>query len=177
MNITATHINYYQICHRKLWLFSNGILMEHTSETVADGKLLHETSYLQRPAFVREIALSATLNKEIELTGKIDFYDPKNKIIHETKRSKKIEKAHIWQVKFYLWLLKLNGIEEATATLEYPLIRKTDLVTLNAADIAYLEKITLLIAQLKTSDQCPPVIKAKLCKNCSYYEFCYAGDG
>jgi len=48
MNITATHINYYHICHRKLWLFSNGINMEHTSEMVADGKLLHETSYPQR---------------------------------------------------------------------------------------------------------------------------------
>ena len=35
MNITGTHFNYYQICHRKLWLFSNGIQMEHTSDLVA----------------------------------------------------------------------------------------------------------------------------------------------
>lgn len=48
MNITATHINYYHICHRKLWLFSNRINMEHTSEIVADRKLLHEVSYPQR---------------------------------------------------------------------------------------------------------------------------------
>lgn len=26
MHLTATHINYFHICHRKLWLFANGIL-------------------------------------------------------------------------------------------------------------------------------------------------------
>lgn len=36
---TGTHFNYYQICHRKLWLFSNGINMENTSDAVYDGKL------------------------------------------------------------------------------------------------------------------------------------------
>ncbi|HEY8659092.1 MAG TPA: Dna2/Cas4 domain-containing protein, partial [Hanamia sp.] len=110
MNITATHINYYHICHRKLWLFSNGINMEHTSEMVADGKLLHETSYPQRAEKYREIELSATLNNQIELFGKIDFYDAKEKMIHEIKRSEKIEAAHEWQVKFYIWLLEQNDI-------------------------------------------------------------------
>ena len=41
--LTATHINYYHVCHRKLWLFSNGIQMEHTSETVQEGKLIGAT--------------------------------------------------------------------------------------------------------------------------------------
>lgn len=27
MKITGTHFNYYQICHRKLWLFASGINM------------------------------------------------------------------------------------------------------------------------------------------------------
>jgi CRISPR-associated exonuclease Cas4 len=44
MIITPTHINYYHVCHRKLWLFSHGKQMEHTSELVAEGKLIHETS-------------------------------------------------------------------------------------------------------------------------------------
>jgi len=96
MHITATHINYYHICYRKLWLFANGITMEHTSNIVADGKLLHETSYPQR----------AEKYSEIEISGsKIDFYDAKNKVIHETKRSDKVEEAHEWQVKYYILLL------------------------------------------------------------------------
>ena len=29
MTPTGTHFNYYQVCKRKLWLFANGINMEH----------------------------------------------------------------------------------------------------------------------------------------------------
>lgn len=79
MNITATHINYYFVCHRKLWLFGNGINMEYTSDTVYDGKLLHEVSYPQRAEKHTEMALSATFNG-MELAGKIDFYDAKEKL-------------------------------------------------------------------------------------------------
>jgi CRISPR-associated exonuclease Cas4 len=72
VQITATHINYYFICHRKLWLFANGINMEHTSDMVAEGKLIHETSYPQR----------AEKYSEIDIGGsRIDFYDAKNKVI------------------------------------------------------------------------------------------------
>ncbi len=73
MQITATHINYYQICHRKVWLFANGIQMEHTSDTVYDGKLLHETSYPQRAIKFSEVALSTSW-QGIPLNGKVDFF-------------------------------------------------------------------------------------------------------
>jgi CRISPR-associated exonuclease Cas4 len=172
MQITATHINYYHICHRKLWLFANGINMEHTSDIVADGKLLHETSYPQRAEKNTEITLSA-LYKGIELFGKIDFYDPKQKVVHETKRSDKVEIAHEWQVKFYLWLLLLNGVDGASATLEYPLLRQTNHLILSQEDISRLEKVIQDITELKDSERCPQVIDAKICKSCSYYELCY----
>ncbi|MCH5598033.1 CRISPR-associated protein Cas4 [Niabella ginsengisoli] len=175
MSITATHINYHHVCKRKLWLFCNGINMEHTSDTVYDGKLLHETSYPQRNEKHSELNIQAN-HQNISLFGKIDFYDARQKIIHETKRSNKVEKAHEWQVKFYLWLLKLNGIDEATATLEYPLLRQTDCVTLTTEDIAQLQTMIEEISQLKESEQCPPVINAKICKSCSYYELCYVEE-
>ncbi|HYF67262.1 MAG TPA: Dna2/Cas4 domain-containing protein [Ohtaekwangia sp.] len=34
MKITGTHIAYLHLCHRKLWLFVNGINMEQTSGTL-----------------------------------------------------------------------------------------------------------------------------------------------
>jgi CRISPR-associated exonuclease Cas4 len=43
MGITGKHINYYHICHRKLWLFHNGISFQQTHDNVADGMLLHQT--------------------------------------------------------------------------------------------------------------------------------------
>jgi len=157
MTINATLINLFHVCKRECWLHANGINMEHTSNTVYDGKLLHETSYPQRAEKNTEITLSA-IYKGIELFGKIDFYDPKQKIVHETKRSDKVEIAHEWQVKFYLWLLLLNGVDGATATLEYPLLRQISHLALSQEDISRLEKVIKDIAELKESDQCPPVI-------------------
>ncbi|MDR1898168.1 MAG: CRISPR-associated protein Cas4, partial [Prevotellaceae bacterium] len=59
-------------------MFANGINMEHTSDLVYEGKMLHETSYPQRPERY----------SELEIDGiKIDYYDARNKIIHEIKKS------------------------------------------------------------------------------------------
>ena len=108
--MTGTHFNYYHVCKRKLWLFANGIQMEHTSDMVYDGKLIHEQSYPQR----------SERYEEMEIDGiKIDYYDPRNKVIHEIKRSDKVEKAHEWQVKYYIRVLERNGISDVVGIL-YP---------------------------------------------------------
>lgn len=167
MQLTATHINYYHICKRKLWLFANGINMEHTSNTVADGKLLHEASYPQR----------AEKYSEIEIGGsKIDFYDAKNKVIHELKRSDKMEDAHEWQLKFYIMLLQQNGIDGVTGRLEYPKLKETKNVTLEASDKVYLQLVMQQVEAITASETCPPLLNAKICKSCSYYDFCYASE-
>lgn len=178
MNITGTHFNYYRVCQRKLWLFAKGINMEHNSDLVADGKLIEESSYRQRSGKYEQVELSYELEGTL-LTGKIDFFDTKNKVIHETKRSNKVEVAHIWQVKFYLWLLVLNDIgtrDDLKGVIEYPTLRKTETVLLEDADIDYLEKAVLSVKQLAESETCPPVLNSKICKSCSYYDFCYAGE-
>ena len=90
MNINGVYFNYYQVCKRKLWLFANGINMEHTSDTVYDGKLLHETSYPQRAERYEEMLISAEY-EDVTLFGKIDYFDARNKVIHEIKRSDKVD--------------------------------------------------------------------------------------
>lgn len=182
MNINATLINLYKVCPRECWLHANGINMEHTSDIVADGKVIEEESYQQRSDRYTQIELSV-LHKGINLTGKIDFYDTKDKVVHETKRSNKVEGAHIWQVKFYLWLLRLNKIDEGLneidgikGLIEYPRLRKTESVLLLEKDVTYLEKTIVDIKELVESKNCPPTIHAKICKSCSYYDFCYAGE-
>lgn len=167
MHLTATHINYYHICHRKLWLFANGINMEQTSNTVADGKLLHETSYPKR----------SEKYSEIEIDGsKIDFYDAKNKVIHELKRSDKMEVAHEWQLKYYILLLEQNGVEGVTGILEYPKIKATSTIELTEADRVYLKLVMVNIEGIVAGEICPPLLKAKICKSCSYYDFCYCAE-
>ncbi len=167
MTISATHINLYHICHRELWLHANGIRMEHTSDTVYEGKMIGETTYPQR----------AEKYTEIEIGGsKIDFYDAKNKVVHEIKKSDKAEEAHEWQVKYYIWLLEQNGIEGATGILEYPKLRQTTEVMLSPSDGTYIQSAIEQIRILIENENCPPVINAKICKRCSYFDFCYIED-
>jgi len=149
--------------------------MEQTSDLVLDGKVIEEESYQQRSEKYSQIELSYDF-EGVSLTGKIDFFDTKNGIIHETKRSNAVEDAHIWQVKFYLWLLKLNEIKAEGGIIEYPKLRITEEIPLSENDIQYLEKTVLEIKNLVESDKCPPVLNAKICKSCSYYDFCYSGE-
>jgi CRISPR-associated exonuclease Cas4 len=167
MLITGTHFNYYQVCKRKLWLFANGICMEHTSDLVYDGKLIHENTYPQRSARYEELEIGGC---------KIDFYDARNKVIHETKRSDKIEQAHRWQVKYYISVLEQNGIDGATGLLEYPTLRHTEQVTISNDDRVKIEEIKDSIQKIIWSDNCPPVINTRICKSCSYFEFCYVEE-
>jgi CRISPR-associated exonuclease Cas4 len=167
MPITGTHFNYFHLCHRKLWLFANGITMEHTSDAVYEGKLIHESAYPQRPERYQEVEVAGI---------KIDFYDQKNKVIHEIKKSDKIEDAHEWQVKFYIYTLENIGVEGVTGILEYPQLRKTSHVSLNDEDRRRLMEDTIKIEELIESEKCPPIIKSKICKSCSYYEFCYCKE-
>ncbi len=175
MNINATLINLYKVCPRECWLHANEIRMEQTSDLVADGKVIEEESYQRRTERYSQIELSVELGGGT-LSGKIDFFDTRNRIVHETKRSNKVENAHIWQVKFYLWLLEQNNIEAEKGIIEYPKLRETETVILTDSDREYLKKTVLEIQKLVASEHCPPVINAKICKSCSYFDFCYSGE-
>jgi CRISPR-associated exonuclease Cas4 len=164
-NITATLINLYHICKRELWLHSNEIRMEHTSDTVTEGKLIGENTYLQRSDRYRELVMDGI---------KIDYYDAKHKIVHETKKSDKMEAAHVAQVKYYIWKLEQNGISDATGIIEYPKLRHTQQVVLDDGDRIMIPKWESEIIKIITDEKIPKVIHKPICKNCSYFDFCYA---
>jgi CRISPR-associated exonuclease Cas4 len=167
MHITGTHFNYYLICHRKLWLFANGINMEPNSDLVTEGRLLHEHSYKQR----------SDRYKEVEIGGiKLDYYDAKNKVVHEIKKSDKLEAAHILQLKYYLFVLEENGVEGVSGKLEYPKLRKTDDVWLTDSDRELMQTYRAEIDEIIHGKTAPGRIKASICKRCSYYDFCYSQE-
>jgi CRISPR-associated exonuclease Cas4 len=45
LNFTGTQINYYFVCHRKLWLFTKDIRFEDENEYVQLGRLIDENTY------------------------------------------------------------------------------------------------------------------------------------
>lgn len=167
MVISGTHFNYYLICHRKLWLFANGITMESTSDLVYEGKLLHETSYPRR----------SDKYSEVEIDGiKIDYFDPKNKVVHEIKKSDRHEEAHEWQLKYYLFVLEKNGVEGVSGLLEYPRLHRTSEVFLTGPDRIEITTMIDDIGKIIGQDRCPDKLLKSRCKNCSYLDFCWSGE-
>ncbi len=166
-HVTATLINIYHICHRELWLHANEIRMESGSEVVAEGKFIGETSYGDR----------ADRYTEVEVDGvKIDFFDRKTGVVHEVKKSDRLERAYIAQVKYYLYKLEQNGIAASHGLLEYPKLRKTTRVDLSADDRVLIPQWEADIRRIVALPVCPGVIRKPFCKQCSYYDFCYVGE-
>ncbi|SEA59769.1 CRISPR-associated protein Cas4 [Psychroflexus halocasei] len=165
MLINATHINLLHVCHRELWLHYHGVRMEHTSQTVAEGKLIGETSYPERAKKYTELAMDGI---------KIDFYDPKENVVHEVKKSNKVEEAHIAQVKYYLYILRKNGIEDPSAIIEYPKLRQRQVVEWEDGDTKKIEAWKQMVEDIVTREECPPLLHARICRSCSYFDFCYS---
>lgn len=139
--------------------------MEHTSDIVTEGKLIGENTYTDRAAKYTELQLDGV---------KIDHYDARNKVVHEIKKSDKMETAHAAQVKYYLYKLKQYGLEGATGILEYPALRHTSEIVLTDTDIQAIEKWEADIVEIISREKMPAVIDKPVCKKCSYYEFCYS---
>ncbi len=167
MQITGTLISYYFYCLRRMWLHANDIKFEDTSEDVAMGVVIEETSYQKRSDRYQQIQIGPI---------KIDFYDAKNKIIHEVKKSSKFHETHRWQIKYYIYILGQAGIEGVSGILEYPKERKTEKVRLSEPDRAAIRELIVKIDRIILSDNCPPAINKPKCKNCSYYDFCYSTE-
>jgi CRISPR-associated exonuclease Cas4 len=168
MLITGTHIAYLHTCHRKLWLFAHGVHMEHHSDTVAEGKLISETTYLGRARKYTELAVEGI---------KIDFYDPKRRIVHEVKKSNKLEQAHIAQVKYYLAVLSRKGIEKPSAILEYPKLKRSEEILWDDGILLEVSSWEEKVREIIHSATSPPLVSKAICKSCSYFELCFADEG
>lgn len=161
IRFTGTEINYYFLCKKKLWYFSHDISMEQGSDMVYLGKLIHESSYERE-------------KKEIDIddTIKIDFIG-RDRVIHEVKKSDKVEEPHIWQLKYYIWYLKQKGVEGVAGKINYPKLRKTLDVFLEQGDDERIKEILKDITAITDAELPPSADRMKICKKCSYNDMCW----
>ena len=161
LQYTGTQINYYFVCRRKLWLFTKDIRFEDENEYVQLGKLIDEITYKQN-------------KKQIEIGKiKIDFIDNNKGVIHEIKKSNKIEKAHLYQVKYYIYTLRTMGVENIIGEIDYPKLKKKKVVLLEPEDEMEFKTIFSDIRDILDKPQPPVAIKKTICNKCAYYEFCF----
>ncbi|TQD24010.1 CRISPR-associated protein Cas4 [Methanolobus vulcani] len=166
MKITGVKINYYHICHTKLWLFSHNIALEHEHENVNIGKQLHEERYTRNK---KEVTIDNTIS--------IDFVKQHNGVmeLHEIKKTKKMEDAHLRQMLYYLYYLRKRGIE-ARGVMNYPLLNQTKDVELTPEEEKNIEDDIRGIEQIVTG-RMPHPKRIRICPKCAYFEFCFCGEG
>ncbi|VEN72990.1 CRISPR-associated exonuclease Cas4 [Candidatus Desulfarcum epimagneticum] len=161
LDFTGTQINYYFVCRRKLWLFSKDIRFESENEYVQLGRLIDEHSYKRK-------------KKQLEIGRiKIDFMDGKG-VIHEVKKSNKVEKAHIYQLKYYLLTLVKMGAAHVTGEIDYPKLKKRKTVLLEPGDEEEFERVFSDIREILDRPHPPAAVRKTICGKCAYYEFCFA---
>jgi CRISPR-associated exonuclease Cas4 len=134
--------------------------MEQGNENVAIGKLIDEESYRRDE---KHINIDNVIN--------IDFIKSKG-VLHEIKKSRKIEEASILQVKYYLYYLMQRGVE-IKAQIDYPLIKQTVQIELKEVDIETFEKIIINIHEIVAIEVPPCIPKKAFCKSCAYFDLCY----
>ncbi len=135
--------------------------MEQNSDVVAMGKFISESTYKREK---HEIQIDDIV---------LDYYDEKDKIIHEIKKSDKMEETHIWQVKHYISVLEKKGITGVKGEINYPKLRQKINVELTDNDTAKLRDINSNIKMIIGKTVPPEVINKPFCKKCSYYDLCY----
>ena len=162
LTYTGTQINYYFVCKRKLWYFSNNLSMEHTSDAVSLGKLIHEESYQRE-------------KKEIMIDDRIsvDFVGHTG-VINEVKKSDKVEESHKYQLLYYLYYLEQKGVEGVKGVIRYPKLRKKVDVQLQEESREEMEQILEEIEKIVNSASPPKEMKNRsFCAKCSYFELCW----
>ena len=161
--VTGTAINYLHVCPRELWFFQNHIEMEHTSDLVSMGKLLHEESYN------REKRKEPLINNLI----RIDFID-KDGILHDVKSGPSVQKAHEMQILYYLYFLKQKGVPNRKGVINYPRQRRTVEVELTPEKEREVEEAIQEVKKISDLPTPPDVEFMKICKSCSYLELCWS---
>ncbi len=161
MKITGIMVYYYFICQRKLWYFINEIYMEQNSELVQLGKIIDEETYKRE---TKGILIDNTIN--------VDFIKD-GAILHEVKKTKAIEEAGIWQLKYYMYYLNKRGVKNIKAKIDYPLLRESLDIEIDNEDMKILENIEKSIEGISNSEKPPEILNSSICKKCAYYDLCY----
>jgi len=160
--IIGTQINYLFVCTRKLWLFSHHIEMEHTSDYVALGELLHEESYAREKKHI-----------QIDDMIQIDFID-KDGILHDVKFGQSMELAHEMQLLYYLYVLKQKGLPNRFGVINYPRQRRKTEVELTPEKEKEVESAMENVIRIVSLPTPPNAEFGKLCISCSYMELCWS---
>jgi CRISPR-associated exonuclease Cas4 len=163
MYLTGNLVNAYYICKRKFWLYARQFNPDPETDLLLLGRIISERSYQREK---KEILFEG---------GKIDLVkrDGQDVIICEIKKSSKGLKAAMMQLAFYFKKLKEKGVY-AKGEILIPEEKKKVPFELTQELEDELENGIKDMQQIMVNNNPPPVLKTNFCKNCAFFEFCFA---
>lgn len=165
MDVTGTHIWYYFICKREVWLIIHQIAADQEDDNLEIGRFISETSY-QR-------------NKKELLIGNIKVDRIRREgdtlVVGEVKKSSTYEKSAYYQLLYYLDTMRKMGIE-AKGELLFPKEKKIKKVEWTEEEKRVLEEAIADIRCIARLPVPPKPKKVNFCRSCAYREYCFAEE-
>lgn len=163
MDVTGTHIWYYFICKREVWLLIHNIAADQDDENMDIGRFIDEHTYQRNK---KEVLIG---NIKVDRVRK----EGEKLIIGEVKKSSRYMESARYQLLYYLQTLRKMGVE-AHGELLFPEERKKETVYLSAESDKQLNEAVKDISKIARQPTPPTPKKNNFCRKCAYREYCWA---
>ena len=95
-------------------------------------------------------------------------------VIHEVKRSKKMQDAHLYQLLYYMYYLKTNyNVNVLRGVLHYPLLNQNVEAVLNEDRVKQIEEALRGIREVNSLENPPEAEWKRYCRSCAYCDLCW----
>lgn len=163
IKVSGTHVWYYSICKRQVWLISRQLTPDQEDDNLLLGRYIDRESY---PRFKKSLQVE---NNKIDLF----FHEEEKLVVAEVKKSSKAIESARMQLGYYLLKLKEKGIE-IEGELRFPLEKEKMRVRLNEELEEELRKIENEIKEIIRNEKAPLPMRIPYCNKCAYIEFCWS---
>ncbi|MCF6094010.1 CRISPR-associated protein Cas4 [Microaerobacter geothermalis] len=163
MEVTGTHIWYYYICHREVWMIVHQLAPDQEDDNIEIGRFLSEHTYQRNK---KEVVIGNIKVDRIRKEGE-------QLIIGEVKKSSRYKQSARFQLLYYLDTLRNMGIQ-AKGELLFPEEKKKEILEWTAQDKEELDKAIGDIQRIARLPVPPSPKKISFCSNCAYREYCWA---
>jgi len=163
--IPPSIFNAFEICQYQAWLMQHGLNPDQNNYFLELGRFIDKNTYKRE-------------KRSIDLAGypaKIDIIskDKGGYLVVEVKKSSKALDSAIWQLKYYLYILRKKDLV-FKAKLKIPEERKNIDIVLTENDIKEIEKKLENISNVIFNDEPPDKKRLKVCSACGHNEFCWS---
>jgi len=161
--ITGVMMQYLVSCERELWFFIHKINPEQDDINIEIGREIHKKATC---GGIRELSFGPV---------KFDFVRYKNgkACVFEVVKSSKLKEPKKWQLRYYLYLLKKEGVENVKGILKFPREKKKESVTFNENVEEEIKNKIKRINEISKLKMPPKAKRVPYCKGCAYKEFCW----